>query len=477
MNYKRTLIFTTLILLLIALAALPFAKAEASSSPENSNATVLNDAPIFQNEKVYVRCLRIDSDEEASAFRTLQFSVENLTDIEYTITTAEYSDPTGNRVPDKGGAEIDGIAYDSYVSNWRWVAAHETRTISILLSNQENDAISAPTEGAIRLTLFFTSEIDSFSTEELSIDLSAFGESGGQGTGESASQNATVVYDNGIIRISMLGLEPYEDDQGFPMNGIRFRVENRSDGEYMFSATPISVSSGANGEKYTVPVGENVATLSDTIFRASLFGDDFVDGKETVEFVLRLEDRNVTSLSYLSIPADTSAERLGVTFYFIDQNSKKGFDTGVLEVDLSGLSPVAGFTLADLAKSADTLTFENETVRVYYAGVGRDALGMDTMRFHIENMTNRAYLCDIAPISEDARYTNCEIPGKSTVTLDSTVTDQTGAEVSTTSADPAAMAAVTLYFSDKMGHLFDTGEMLISLRGESALLETTTEGD
>lgn len=472
-NCKKILIFTSAILLMISAACLPYAKAEGSGSTENGNAAVPEDAPVFQNEKVCVRRLTADSDEEASAFRTLQFSVENLTDIEYTITTAEYSDPTGNRVPEKGGAEIDGIVYDSYVSNWRWVAARETRTIGILLSNQEGEAVSAPTEGTIRLTLFFTSENDSFSTQELSIDLSTIGESGGQGTDESATQNATVVYDNGIVFISMLGLEPYEDDQGFRMNGIRFRVENRSDAEYMLSTSPISISSGVNGEKYAVPVGENVAAFNNTVCRASLSGDDFVDGKETIEFVLRLEDRTVSARSYLSVPADASAERLALTFYFMDRNSKKMFDTGALEIDLNRLAPAAGFTLADLANSADTLTFENETVRVYYAGVGRDALGADTMRFHIENLTNRAYLCDSAPISKDAWYTNWEIPGKTMFTADSAISVPTEADANMPSGDMASMTAVTLYFSDEMGHLFDTGEMLVNLQGESSIPETT----
>ncbi len=461
---------------MISAACLPYAKAEGPGSTENGNAAVPEDAPVFQNEKVCVRRLTADSDEETSAFRTLQFSVENLTDIEYTITTAEYSDPTGNRVPEKGRAEIDGTAYDSYVSNWRWVAPRETRTISILLSNQEGEAVSAPTEGTIRLTLFFTSENDSFSTQELSIDLSTVGESGGQGTDESAAQNATVVYDNGIVFISMLGLEPFEDDQGFRMNGIRFRVENCSDAEYMLSTSPISISSGVNGEKYAVPVGESVAAFNNAVCRASLSGDDFVDGKESVEFVLRLEDRTADALSYLSVPADASAEKLELTLYFTDRNSKKGFDTGALEIDLSGLAPAAGFTLADLANSADTLTFENETVRVYYAGVGRDALGTDTMRFHIENLTNRAYLCDSSPISEDAWYLNWEIPAKTMFTADSAISVPTEADANMPSGDMASMTAVTLYFSDEMGHLFDTGEMLVSLQSESAMPETTAGG-
>ncbi len=474
-NFKKILILTSVTLLLIASAGLPYAKAEGPGSPENGNAAVLDDAPIFQNEKVCVRCFKTGLDEQSSAFRTLQFSVENLTDVEYTITTAKYSDPTGNRVPDKGRADIDGVAYDSFVSNWRWVAAHETRTVGIVLSNQEGEAVSAPTEGTIRLTLFFTSGIDSFSTEELSIDLSTFSESGGQETDESAAQNAAVVYDNGIVRISMLGLEPYEDAQGFRMNGIRFRVENRTDAEYLFSASPISISSGVNGEKFTVPTGENIATFNNTGCRVSLFGDDFVDGKETIEFVLRLEDRAVDALSYLSVPADASAESLGMTFYFIDSNTKREFNTGVLEIDLSGLAPAAGVTPTDLANSVDTLTFENETVRVYYAGVARDALGTDAMRFHIENLTNRAYLCDIAPISEDAWYTKWEIPGKSTVTLDSAAADLAGANLSAASADPALMAAVTFYFSDAMGHMFDTGEMPVSLQIDPALSETSLD--
>ncbi len=181
-----------------------------------------------------------------------------------------------------------------------------------------------------------------------------------------------------------------------------------------------------------------------------------MDGKETIEFVLRLEDRTVDALSYLSVPADASAESLGMTFYFIDSNTKREFNTGVLEIDLSGLAPAAGVTPTDLANSVDTLTFENETVRVYYAGVARDALGTDTMRFHIENLTNRAYLCDIAPISEDAWYTKWEIPGKSTVKLDALQRIWPGRTLRCI-CRPALMAVLLSTFR-RNGAMFDSGE-------------------